>query len=190
MPLLEVFIKTQRCFCILKCDFSRNSLQILISKACLFASQQLQSCSELSIRTDFPHRKGFLLSISGCYCEKVRTSKTFLNVEIFRVLCSRGLNFSFQTPDFLRQERCFRVQNNKGYFLCLRTLQGRNPWRVPEWWDRAGAPHPSIHRPAPPAATSLWPAMLCSSPDVLTPSSAMLDLPSKLFFPCKVGKTS
>lgn len=65
VPLVEVFIKTEICFCILKCYFSPNLLQILISKTCLFISQQLQGCSELLVPADFPHRKGFLLSISG-----------------------------------------------------------------------------------------------------------------------------
>lgn len=179
---LQRCLSKQRCFCILQCDFAQDSLQILISKACLFTSQQLRGCSELSIQTDFPHRKGFLLSISGCCCKKFRTSKTFSSVEILRLFCSRGLNFLFQFPDFLRKERCFRLQNNQGYFLCLRALQGRNPWGDPGWWDRAGAPQPGTHHPAPPAATSIQPMMLHLSPDVLTPSSAMLDLPSKQLF--------
>lgn len=57
MPLVEVFIKREIRFCILKCYSSPNLLQILISKACLFTSWQLQGCSKLSIQTDFPPQK-------------------------------------------------------------------------------------------------------------------------------------
>lgn len=191
------------CFCILKCYFSQSLLQILISQTCLFTSWQLQGCSELSVQTDFPHQKGFLLNISGFYFWKFRTSKTFLNVEIFSFLCSGGLSCSFQITDFLRKERCFRLKNNKEYFVFLRVLQGRNlrgsgggggQGAGPGLPTQGRSPSPPGHPPPQGCWVGASPSSSCcrrhtaggalferalASPDVLAPSPDMLDLPRK-----------
>lgn len=176
VPLVDVFIKTEICPCILKCYFSQNLFQMLISKTCLFLSWQLQGCSELPVLADFPHRKGFCWASQGFASKNSELQNNFLNVEIFNLF----FFFLFWRPRLRlsnswllkKRKRCFRLQNNEEYFVFLRVLQGRSPMGTPT-----------------PGMPLLLPLGAAASPDVLLSSSDTPNFTKQTqFWPRKVGE--
>lgn len=81
----------------------------------------------------FSPQKRFSLSIFRALLLKIQNFKTIFKCRNIQgdSFYSGGLGCIFQIPDFLEKERCFRLRNNKEYFVFLGALQSRSPVGAP-----------------------------------------------------------
>lgn len=203
MTLVEVFIKKEICFCILKCYFSQSLLQILISQTCLFTSWQLQGCSELSIQTDFSPPKRLFAEHFRVLLLKIQNFKNIFKRRNIQLFMFRRPKLQLSNYGLLKKGRCFRLKNNKEYFVFLGALQGRNLWGSrsgggqgtgPGLPTQGRSPSPPRHPPPQGCWVGASPSSSCcrqhaaggalferalASPDVLASSPDVLDLPRK-----------